>query len=97
MYDEIAAYFEVNHKIVENNSLRGNSRKEIGLKEFEVVEIRSVVMGIDVTITQKITAKILGVSYVGRCTLNTKETSPKVEVIKTRLFEYSEDFGRLRT
>lgn len=45
----------------------------MGLKEFEEVEIRSVVMGVDITITQKIIAKLLGVSNTGRFTLNTKE------------------------
>lgn len=54
----------------------------MGLKEFEEVEIRSVVMGVDVIITQKIIAKLFGVSITGRSILNTKESSPEADVIK---------------
>lgn len=45
----------------------------MGLKECEGVEIRSDVMGFDVTITQKIISKLFGVSSMGKCTLNTKK------------------------
>ncbi|CAL5188753.1 unnamed protein product [Lathyrus oleraceus] len=96
VYDEISAYFEVNQKVVKNISLRRRSVREMGLKEFEEVEIRSVVTGIDVTIIQNTIVKLLSVSTVGKCTLNTKENSPKAEIIKIRLFENSNDFGKVK-
>lgn len=102
VYDEVVASMEENQKASGDNSLKGKSRKEMGLKEFEEVEIRSDVMGVDVTVTQKIIAKFLGVSPMRRCTLNTKESNPEAGVIKTRLFELSEntstslDFGKVK-
>lgn len=51
MYDEFAASIEVNYKVARDSSLNGKSRKEMRLIEFEEVEMRSVMMGFDVTIT----------------------------------------------
>lgn len=95
-YDEFIIFVEENQKVVEDNSLRGKNRKEMGLKEFKEMEIRFVVMGVSVTITQKIIAKLLGVSTMGMCTLNTKESHPEAEVIKTKLFGNSDDFGKVK-
>ncbi|CAL5204105.1 unnamed protein product [Lathyrus oleraceus] len=64
VYDQLDTSIEENKKVAEDNSLRGDSRKEMGLKEFDKVEIRSIVMGFDVTITQKIISKLFGVSSV---------------------------------
>lgn len=47
----------------------------MGMKEFEEVEIRSAVMGVDVTITQRIIAKLLRVTNTRRFILNTKKNS----------------------
>lgn len=41
------------------------------------MEIRSAVMGVDVTITQKTIVKLLRVLNTGRFILNTKENIPK--------------------
>ncbi|CAL5198901.1 unnamed protein product [Lathyrus oleraceus] len=61
MYDDLSDSVEVNQKVAEYSSLKGKSGKEMGLKEFKEVEIRYVVMGIDVTITHKIIFKLLDV------------------------------------
>lgn len=59
-------------------------------------------MVFDVAITYKIISKLLSVSNTGRFTLNTKENSPEVDIIKTRLFELSKntstssDFGKAK-
>lgn len=100
--DELATSMEENQMVLKDKSLKGKSRKEMGLKEFEEVEIKSVVMGVDVTITEKIISKLLSVSNTRRFILNTKETSHEVDVIKTRLFELSKDacsfsdFGKVK-
>lgn len=39
--------------VMKNISLKGNNREEVGLRKFEEVEIRSVVMGVNVVITQR--------------------------------------------
>lgn len=54
-----------------DSSLKGKSRKEVGLKKFEEVEIRYVVMGVDVIITQKTIAKLLSTPNSGRFVVGT--------------------------
>ena len=61
------------------------------MKKFDEVEISSTMIGVDITITQKIIYKLLGVSNIWRFIMNTKESSHEADVIKTRLFELSED------
>lgn len=51
VYDEVATSFKEKWNIVEDKANRRKSTSEIGLKEFKEVEIRSVVMGVGVTIT----------------------------------------------
>lgn len=43
----------------------------MGLKEFKKVEIKSTVMGVDVTITKRYISKMIHVSNEGRYILNT--------------------------
>lgn len=43
----------------------------MGLKEFKKVEIRSIMMGVDVTITKRDISKMIHVSNEGRYILNT--------------------------
>lgn len=92
VYDELVVSMEENHKVLKDNSLTGKSKKEMGLKKFEEVDIRSAVMGVDVTITWKIISKLFGVSNIGRFILSTKESSPEADVIKSRLFQLSEKY-----
>lgn len=51
VFDELATSMEENHTVLKDKSLKGKSRKEMSLKEFEEVEITSAVMGVDVTFT----------------------------------------------
>lgn len=53
VFYELVACEELRLLVERESSLKGKSRKEVGLKKFEEVEIRSVVMGVDVIITQK--------------------------------------------
>lgn len=66
------------------------------LEEFKEVEIRSIVMGINVTITQSHISKILKMDNIGRCALNTKDSSYESGLIKQHLFLKSEDYGNVK-
>lgn len=57
-----------------DNSLKGKSRKEVGSKKFEYVEIRSTIMSVDVVITQKTIAKVLSAPNSGRFVVGIKRT-----------------------
>lgn len=81
--------------------LKGKSREEMGLKKFEEMEIRSLVMGVDVIITHKTLAKLLKVTTTITFILNKKENNPEVEAIKRSLFQLcgdlcSSDFGKVK-
>lgn len=73
----------------------------MGLKKFEDVEIRPVVMGVDVIITQKTNAKILSAPNTGRFVMGTKDNNHEADAIKRHLFDnaeylYSSDFGKVK-
>lgn len=59
VFDELAAREELRLLMEKDSSLKGMTRKYIGLKKFEEVEIRSALMGINVIITHKTIAKLL--------------------------------------
>lgn len=100
VYDELSASMEQSLMVRNENSLKGKSIVEMGLKKFEEVEIMSVVIGVDVIITQKTIAKLLKVTNTRRYILNIKENSTEAESIKRCLFERSRnmcfsDFGKV--
>lgn len=76
--------------------MKGKSRIEMGLEEFKEEEIRSVVMGINVTVTQSHISQLMNTENIGRYSLNTKDSSPKSGVIKQHLFLKSEDNGKVK-
>ncbi|XP_050878186.1 uncharacterized protein LOC127082005 [Lathyrus oleraceus] len=81
---------------LDNGKLKGKSRAEMGLEEFKEVEIRYVVMGVNVTITQSHISKLLNMDNTSRYALNTKDSSLESSVIKKPLFLKSEDFGKVK-
>lgn len=72
VYDDNSAALEENQKIFRNEEIREKTRDELGLKAFKEVGIISVVMGVNVTITQGHIANILNLDNIGICALNTK-------------------------
>jgi len=84
VYDQEAAHREEYEKILQNRSLEGNTREQIGLTKFTSVEIRSVVMGVKVTITEAMISKITGCRDNGMFftdtnkTIKTSEWGPKI-------------------
>lgn len=96
VYIESSVALEENQNIAKNKKLKEKSRIKMGLEESKEVEIRHVIMGVNVTITQSHIAKIMNMCNIGRYVLNTKDTSPESGVIKQWLFIKYEDFGKVK-
>ncbi|XP_050897528.1 uncharacterized protein LOC127104386 [Lathyrus oleraceus] len=100
VFDESAAREELELLVNRDNSLKGKTKKEARLKEFEEMEIRSAVMGVDMVITQNKIAKLLRAPNSSKYVVGTKYHSPEADAIKQYLFEeygnfYSSDFGKV--
>jgi len=52
--------------VINDPSLRGKTRQEMGLELFRQTEIRSSVMGIPITITEEVISKACRVAANGR-------------------------------
>jgi len=76
VYDEDAAKLEEWEKIAENPSLKGKTRKQMGLEDFKRIEIRSAVIGIRVTVIEEVIAKATRCSNYGKFQLKVKKNSP---------------------
>jgi len=64
--DQEAASSEERQAMARDPSLKGKSRKEMGLEPFRRLEIRSAVMGIHITITEEVIARACRVALEGR-------------------------------
>ena len=60
-------------------SLKGKSRKDMGLEPYKRLEIRSAVMGIPITITEEVIARACKVAYEGRFQWNVSKKNPLLE------------------
>jgi len=56
--------------VIKDPSLRGKTRKEMGLESFRQTKIRSSVMGIPITITEEVITKACRVAATGRYSWN---------------------------
>jgi len=79
VYDVDAAKVEELQVVARDASLRGKTRKEMGLEPFRQTEIRSAVMGIPITITEKVIAKACRVAPSGRFLWNISRKHPLLE------------------
>lgn len=91
VFDELATCEELKLLVEMDNSLKEKTRKEVDLEKFEEFEIRYVVMGVDVIITQKTFAILLCSPNSGRFVVGTEDNSPEVDVIKWCLFDDAEN------
>jgi hypothetical protein len=99
VYDKFAAEEEVRKLVVEDKTLRGKTRVQMGLRPFKGKEIRSYLLGIDVLITQEHIAKLLGLDNEGEKINLFKANSKYVESIKEDLFSAEtrdSEFGRAK-
>jgi len=83
VYDVDAAKVEELQAVARDPSLRGKTRKEMGLEPFRQTEIRSVVMGIPITITEEVIAKACRVAPTGRFLWNVSRKHPLLEIFTT--------------
>jgi len=83
VYDLDAAKKEENQVVTRDPSLKGKTRKEMGLEPFRKIEIRSAVMGIPITITEKVIARACRVAPEGRFLWNVSRKHPLLEIFTT--------------
>jgi len=82
VYDVNAAKDEELRAVIKDPSLRGKTRKEIGLESFRQTEIRSAVMGIPITIIEEVIAKACRVTATGRFIWNANRNHPLLDSYK---------------
>jgi len=82
VYDVDAAKDEELRAVIKDPSLRGKTRKEMGLESFRQTEIRSAVMGIPITITEEVIAKGCRVAATGRFIWNANRNHPLLDSYK---------------
>jgi len=83
VYDLEVAKAEELKTVSKDPSLRGKTRKEMGLEPFRQTEIRSSVMGIPITITEEVIAKACRVAPTGRFLWNVSRNHPLLESFKS--------------
>ncbi|MCI08337.1 hypothetical protein A2U01_0029413, partial [Trifolium medium] len=66
VYDEVSARMEEEALIRKDPSLQGKSREEMGLSKFDGTVIKSVLAGLEITISRAHLAKLLGVEDYGK-------------------------------
>jgi hypothetical protein len=99
VFDKFDTEEEVRKMVEKDNSLRGKTRVQMGLRPFKGKEIRSNLVGIDVLITQEHIAKVLGLDNEGEKINLYKANSKHVESIKEDLFPADTrdfEFGRAK-
>jgi len=82
VYEVDAAKEEELKAVIKDPSLRGKTRKEMGLESFRQTEIRSSVMGIPITVTKEVIAKACKVTATGRYIWNTNKNHPLLDSYK---------------
>ncbi|KAK2428479.1 hypothetical protein QL285_026999 [Trifolium repens] len=98
VYDRASADKEYKDLVSKNNTLRGKTRQEVGLKPYREREIRSNIMGINVVITQAHIAKILGLDNQGEDTEFYDHRSKHLYSIHQDIFKpgcTKKDFGKI--
>jgi len=79
VYDLEAAKDEELQAVIRDPSLKGKTRREMGLESFRQIEIRSAVMGVPITITEEVIAKACRVAPTGRFVWNITRKHPLLE------------------
>jgi len=82
VYDMDAAKDEELKAVIKDPSLRGKTRKQMGLESFRQTEIRSTVMGIPIKITEEVIVKACRVTATGRFIWNANKNHPLLDSYK---------------
>jgi hypothetical protein len=86
VFDAFNAEEEVRKMVAKDKSLKGKTRVQLGLRPFKGKEIRSNLLGINVLITQKHVAKVLGLDNEGENVNLYKVKSKYADSIKEDLY-----------
>ncbi|WJX12395.1 hypothetical protein P8452_02903 [Trifolium repens] len=86
VFDKFDADEEVKKLIAKDETLKGKTRVQLGLRPFKGKEIRSNLLGINVLITQEHVAKVLGLDNEGENVNLYKLKSKYADSIKEDLF-----------
>jgi len=79
VFNQEAASSEERQVVARDPSLKGKSRKEMGLEPFRRLEIKSAVMGIPITIIEEVIARACRVAPEGRFLWNVNRKDPLLE------------------
>ncbi|MCI00907.1 hypothetical protein A2U01_0021931, partial [Trifolium medium] len=97
VYDDLSARVEKEQIVLKDPSLKGKSREEMGLKAYNGTEIRSVIAGLDITITKAHFARLLCLEDRGKKIYDYKSKLHYREVIKKELYGDESLVGKSRT
>ncbi|KAK2410068.1 hypothetical protein QL285_045458 [Trifolium repens] len=86
VFDKVAADDEVRQLVAKDESLKGKTRVQLGLKPFKGKEIRPNLLGMSVPITQEYMEKILGLDNEGENVNQYKVKSKFADSIKEDLY-----------
>jgi hypothetical protein len=99
VFDEFCAEEEVRKMVAKDESLKGKSRVQLGLRPYKGKEIRSNLLGLNVLITQEHMAKVLGLDNKGEDVNQYKLKSKYTNSIKQDLFPpgtKKRDYGKAK-
>jgi len=88
VYDQEEAKLEETQAVSRDPSLKGKSKKYMGLEPYKRLEIRSAVMGIPITITEEVIARACRVASEGRFQWNVSKKNPLLESYTNLLLKF---------
>ncbi|MCH92401.1 F-box/kelch-repeat protein, partial [Trifolium medium] len=94
VYDDVSAKMEVDQLVLKDPSLKGKTREEMGLKAYNGTEIRSVIAGLDITITKAHFAKLLNLEDKGEKISDYKSGLHYRKDIKKEVYEDESLIGK---
>ncbi|MCI15418.1 cullin-like protein, partial [Trifolium medium] len=97
VYDKIAARTEEEQLILKDPSLKGKSRAEMGLNTFNGTVIKSVLAGLEITISKAHFAKLLEVKDQGKRIADYKNEIYYRQSIKKELYLDESSAGKSRS
>ncbi|MCI35963.1 hypothetical protein A2U01_0057184, partial [Trifolium medium] len=87
VYDELSARLEEEALVRKDPSLQGKSREEMGLSNFNGTVIKSVLAGVEITISRAHLAKLLGIEDNGQKISEYKNETYYRQNIKKELYD----------
>ncbi|MCI31941.1 hypothetical protein A2U01_0053153, partial [Trifolium medium] len=92
--DETSARMEEEEKIRKDPKMQGKTRVEMGLNEFTGTVIKSVLAGLEITISRAHIAKILGIEDYGKRISDYKSDVYYRQSIRKELYTVEQSAGK---